>query len=374
MKKIIIATDNYFPRIDGIARFLKEIIPELQKYFKVSVLAPDFGQIDDSVDIVRFPLTNIRVAGFNFAKPKLKVLTQKIRESDLVFIQSFGTIGFLSLLIAKRLKKNIVIFQHSLEWELFVKALNLKLLANFLSSIIKFFTKHIYNLADAIILPGNAMKELIDWHGIRPPKFIATLGINTNLFKPPKDKIHAKLKIGLNPKKIVIGYHGRISYEKGIIILVRTFKRLKRKFPNIELIIVGDGLLKLKKYIKSKSILLIDGKQDIVPYLQAMDIYAIPTLTETTCLSLLEAMAVGVPVIASKVGLIPEHIGNDRGLLIQPNPFELYKAIELLINNPDLQKKFSNNALLYIQKNFSWKTTAIQIKEIFDTVLKDKNN
>jgi len=87
MKKLLIISDNYAPRIDGIARFLIELIPYLKKHFEVKVLAPDFGEYHGLVEQIKVPLFNFVVGDFQVAKPKKKIIKRAVKNADLVFVQ-----------------------------------------------------------------------------------------------------------------------------------------------------------------------------------------------------------------------------------------------------------------------------------------------
>ena len=86
--------------------------------------------------------------------------------------------------------------------------------------------------------------------------------------------------------------------------------------------------------------------ENVVPYLHAMDIFVMPSLTETSSLSTLEAMQCGIPVIATPVGHIKEYVesGYNGFLFPRQNPGILMEKIKTLVDNPALRKKLGNNA------------------------------
>jgi len=176
-------------------------------------------------------------------------------------------------------------------------------------------SKHLYNKCNLLIMPSNSVSEIFLWNNIRTKSLIVNLGVDTEKFKPLNDDklrkdIRTKLMIPEND--IVIGYHGRISREKDLISLLRAFLRLQQYHPNIRLLIVGDGIESIKKQLSSrKNVILVGTKNNPVSYLQVMDIYALSSLTETTCLSMLEAMSCGLAVVSTEVGFIKSYIKNN---------------------------------------------------------------
>jgi len=106
-----------------------------------------------------------------------------------------------------------------------------------------------------------------------------------------------------------------------------------------------------------------------VPYLQAMDIFVMPSLTETTSLATLEALACGIPVITTKVGFLPEYvIKNYNGLYFpRGNAFNLKIQLKKMIHRSNLRKTMGQNARKIIEE-FSWDKTAEKIKKIIEKI------
>ena len=154
---------------------------------------------------------------------------------------------------------------------------------------------------------------------------------------------------------------------KDLKTLFRAFIRLRRDFDNIKLLIVGDGVESICDMFKNKEDVIYAGKQDnVIPYLQASDIYVLPSLTETTSLSTLEAMACGVVPICTHVGLIKHYIKHEvNGMLFKKrHVYMLTKRIEKVLNNPKLAKDMGNNARKTVKEKFNWDKTAKKIKDL----------
>jgi len=101
--KLCIATDNFLPRWDGIARFLSEIIPRLVAHYEITVIAPDFGTYEDpNIRLVKIPLTKMfKVGDFNVPKLKFRLINKVIKNQDVVFTQTIGPIGYAAITAAK---------------------------------------------------------------------------------------------------------------------------------------------------------------------------------------------------------------------------------------------------------------------------------
>ena len=373
-KRLLIATDNFLPRWDGISRFLSEIIPRLSEMYEITVIAPDYGTYEDpNIKLIKIPLSKIlRVGDFRIPKYKYGLVRKAVKNSDIVFTQTIGTVGAAAITAAKRSKKPVVAFIHSIEWELVPKALKNPLLKKYSQLIAKKVSKNLYNKCNKLIMPSQNIAEVFVWNNIRTKTNIVNLGVDINKFKPAEDAIKEDIRaqLGIPQKATIIGYHGRIGREKDLITLLRAFTRLQNHYDDIKLLIVGDGLKEIKEQLTRKDVILTGSKNNPVPYLQIMDIYVLPSLTETTCLSTLEAMSCEIAVISTEVGFIKSYIRNGyNGLFFQKqNPYHLSRQIERLINDPELKTKLGKNARITIVERFSWDKTAKGIIDALENV------
>lgn len=375
-KRLLIATDNFLPRWDGIARFLSEIIPRLKYKYDITVIAPDFGPCDadndQSIRVVKIPITKFRVGDFHPAKFDRKTIKKEVKRTDLVFSQTIGPIGLLSIRAARKNKKKVISFIHSIEWELVSKAVGFPLLRKYLLRLTKFIIRNIYKKIDLLIVPSDNLAEMLTWQKIKPKKKVIHLGVDTRKFVPARSKADAKKNLGIDPESFVIGQHGRIAREKDLITLLRAFILVKKVYPKSILIVVGEGVESIKKKLATVHGVVLPGSTDnVVPYLQAMDVYCLTSLTETTSLTTLEAMACGVPVIATKVGFVRDYIQKGvNGVFFQErNSYDLARKIMVLKKHEVIRTKLSLAARKTVEKEFNWDKTAKDIEEAIDEMI-----
>jgi glycosyltransferase involved in cell wall biosynthesis len=153
--------------------------------------------------------------------------------------------------------------------------------------------------------------------------------------------------------ELVIGTVGRLEKVKGISYLLLAMKIILTKFPHTRLEIVGDGsqageLVEITKNLGISNSVKFFGKfTDVIPFYNKMDIFILPSILEGFGIVLLEAMAAGIPVVASDVDGIREVvIQGESGILIPPkNPDAIASAIIQLIENPQLVKSLVENGL-----------------------------
>jgi glycosyltransferase involved in cell wall biosynthesis len=269
----------------------------------------------------------------------------------------------------------VVAFIHSIEWELVTRAMGLFLLKKYVGLLTKGAVKRIYNKPNLLIVPSESIAEMLSWQKIKTKKKVVHLGVDTKKFLPPASKEEAKKKLGFDEKMFIIGHHGRLGREKDLPTLLRAFIIVKKTYPNTLLLIVGGGLESIRKKLASvEGVMLPGSTNNVVPYLQAMDIYCLPSLTETTSLATLEAMACGVPVIANKVGFVRDYIKQRiNGLFFkEKNSYDLAREIMFLIREPSLRKSISLEARKTVEKEFNWDKTAREIEETLDEMMQEK--
>lgn len=366
-KKLLIATDSFLPNWDGISRFLVEILPAIINTFEITILCPKFEselKINEKIKLVRLEIKKQREYHHKVDLTHVKSL---VDSSDIIFVHSLGPIGKESIECAYKAKKPVILYNHSIYWDLVSKN---RILEPILKETALLRAKQLYKKCSLIIVPSLEISNLLEKEGITVSKVIVKPGINIDKFKPPEIKDISKQFININPNKKVIGYVGRLSKEKDIITLYRAFKRLETSYNNLFLIIVGKGNKSIENlFKKDENIRLIKSTNNIVPYLQAMDIFVMPSLTETSAIAVLEAMSCALPIITTKVGDIKEYIKDkENGVFFsQKNDTLLSLKIEWLLKEEFVRKTFGLNARETIKSKFNLEETKEKIKKILES-------
>jgi len=172
-------------------------------------------------------------------------------------------------------------------------------------------------------------------------------GIKLDNFHKSIDVKKKKIELGLRHEDIVIGNVGSLYPVKGQIYLLKAAKIVLQKFPNVKFIIVGAGKLenKLKEEAKNLNIadhmLFLGFREDTHELLKVMDIFVLSSISEGFPLSLIEAMAAGLPVVATDVGGIREvyELGADIRLVKAEDPHALAQAIKGLIRDRNFKSQ-----------------------------------
>jgi len=194
--------------------------------------------------------------------------------------------------------------------------------------------------------------------------------------KDARKKIREEL--GINEKQLLLISVGRLVEAKGYPFLIKAMYKLKEKYSELTLIILGEGEDRKKiegqtKNLKlENNVLLLGRKDNVADYLNAADIFVLASLWEGMPIAILEAMACGLPVVATKVSGIPEIIfDKETGLLAEPqNLNDLVKKIDYLLSLPDEKRKeMGEKAKNKIKENFSLNKMVREYENLYENLL-----
>ena len=172
----------------------------------------------------------------------------------------------------------------------------------------------------------------------------------------------------VNPPHPIIISVGRLSSPKGYSDLIDAFAILWKKYKDLTLLIVGEGELleELKSKIKilglEKNILLLGERHDINALLSISDIFVSSSIREGLPLAILEAMAAGLPVVATSVGDVPNVVIDGTGIVVPPHkPLILAGAISQLLDNPEKRATFGSTGKARIKQEYNLKKWSDQL-------------
>ena len=188
------------------------------------------------------------------------------------------------------------------------------------------------------------------------------------------------MDFGLGGEEIIVGFIGRFHAQKGIDVLLKAFEKIEKSKMNVRLMLVGDGTLRKKIWKQSQTLgndnrVLFTGiRKDIPLILSSLDIFVLPSRWEGLPLVLLEAMAAGLPIVATAVGGIPEVVvDGETGFLVPPeDPEALASAITRLIEDSVLRKKFGKAGYKRVKQHFNIQEASRRTEELYFSLLKEK--
>lgn len=241
------------------------------------------------------------------------------------------------------------------------------------------YTIAYYNRSDAVTSPSLALGAALVEHNLTSPLHIIPNPVDTKFFVPAPSPAHKKrLKRKYGTGKHAVVYMGRISYEKDIDQAIVAFNIAARNIPDATFMIIGDGpeLKKLKdaaRALDCNDKIIFTGMlrdENLRSALSANDIFLTASRSENMPVSVIEAMACGLPVAAVRAKGIPDIVQHGKnGLLTVPDRPDLLASIIVhLFSSPaDLRKKSATAHKL--ADRYSKKNVARSMATLYGTVL-----
>lgn len=365
MKKLLILIDTMKPMIDGVSIFLNNTLPYLAKKYEVTIIASGYSdETYKDAELITFPvIIKFGTTGYGPSKINRKIIKREVKKCDFIFnhesVSPFSA-SFFASKYARKYKKPFFTYVHSIDWELFPETVKIPLfIRKIAKSSFKIFVGWYLKSHNNIVLVSfPTIKDILKKNRVSGRFEIAPIGI-PNFFRPGKSKF-------CYGDKIVIGYAGRLSREKGLRILLNDFLKLSSKFDNIFLLIVGDGpdrwIFDNKENIEVTGFI---SQGEVAEYLRAMDIFVLPSFTEANSISTLEAIRSGVCCVTRDVGAIRDYLKNGYNGFLFDKDSELLDILEKLIKDEKLRKKIQRNAGKSVSE-YTWENTADKLIKVFE--------
>lgn len=381
--RVCICTETYHPIIGGgetQARRLAEGLAE--QGVQTLILTRRVSNIhlaseqDGEINIFRLPPTGqqhwkkwgLLVSGF-------WALLRYRRLYDVILVSGYRILGIAAILAGRVLGKRVVFKADSTgEYSGDFFAGGLKKVGlrpdSWITRIFLKFRNSLLAHADCFVAISSIIREELETPGEIPPSKIKDIpnAVDTRLFVPleVQDRDSLREQLGLPLGRTIAIYIGRLVSYKGLPFLVHAWPRVVNKHPQICLYLVGSGSLdihncedELKAFVKSANLAshvrFIGEVSNVHAYLQAADFFVFPTENEAFGIALIEAMACGLPAIASPVGGIRDIITDGtNGLLVPPGDETGWlTAIDRLTTDKDLAERLRQAAIQTVRERYT---------------------
>jgi len=186
-------------------------------------------------------------------------------------------------------------------------------------------------------------------------------GVDTQKYRQTVDKAFVRNQLGLEADTRLIALVATLKEQKGHRYLIRALASIVPQHPDLHVLFIGDGELKeelqdqVNRLNLGGHIHFLGNRHDVPELLAASDLFVLPSLWEGLSMALLEAMATGLPVVASKLsGTVQVITPNESGILVPPGDTrQLVQAIEQLLNDPTLAQAMGTAARRRVAEEFS---------------------
>ena len=236
----------------------------------------------------------------------------------------------------------------------------------------------LYRLSDRILVPSAASKQIVmDMEGI-PARYIDVIynGVDISRFRPGADRAAVRRELDLPEDAVVVGTVGRLSADKGgQDHLIRAVAGVRQDQPATRLLVVGDGPLRpgleaLAATELGAAARFTGQRADVARLLGAMDIFVLPSLKEALPIAVLEAMAMRLPAVATRVGGVPEVVDDGTtGFVVPPgDEAALRGALARLVADPALRERLGAAGQAHVQAHFTLEQMVQQVEHLYDAL------
>lgn len=231
------------------------------------------------------------------------------------------------------------------------------------------------------LTPVGVEEHLAEDIGQREQYRVIFSGIDTAPFEAAiTAREQTRATLGVPPGALLIGGVGRLEPVKGFTHFVEAACRMADAQPNAVFILVGDGSQRAQLERQAAPLgsrfRFLGLRQDIPNLMAALDILTVPSLNEGMGRVLLEAGAAGIPVVASRVGGIPDIVDNgETGLLVPPKDAKaLAAALMELAQQPERRRLMGDTARAKVVPHYSLESMVRQIETLYEELLDERTN
>ncbi len=384
MLKIIMISDVYLPRINGVSTSILTFRKALQALgCEVLLIAPEYPQPHpDDDQVVRIPSRYLFIDPEDRMMQYSKVVQLYPRLRDwqphLLHIHTPFVAHYAGLKLARKLQIPLVETYHTFFEEYLFHYVNFAP-KPWLRWAARHYSRSQCRQINRLIVPSNAMLEALRAYGISAPASILPTGIDLEKFSGG-DGARFRHKYAIPPQRPTLVYVGRVAYEKNICFLLEVIQLVKNtSHPDILLVIAGEGpalgqLRKQAELLDLKENVLFIGysktHQDLMDCYCAGDVFVFASRTETQGLVLLEAMSLGVAVVAMAVMGTKDILQAEQGALVaQENPADFAAKVQQLLGDPALRQRLAQEGKNYVRHNWLAETMAKRMTEVYNSLV-----
>lgn len=368
--RILYVSDVYFPRVNGVSTSIQTFRRELDRLgHETTLVAPAYSTPHpDDARIIRIASRAVPLDPEDRAMhwPALSALDRTLADErfDLVHVQTPFLAHYAGVRLGRRRGVPVVATYHTLFEEYLYHYVPL-VPRRVMRALARRFSRGQCNALDAVVVPSTAMRETLERYGVQTPIEIVPTGVPLPEFSGG-DGTRFRAEHDIAPSRPVLVYVGRVAFEKNIEFLLRVLVHVRREAPDALLVVCGEGpalarLIALARALGVESAVRFVGYLDratrLLDCYRAADAFVFASRTETQGLVLLEALALGVPVVSIAVMGTRDIVAPERGVLVaDDDEMDFAACVNRLLRDPPLRARLSAEGRAYAR---SWSASAL---------------
>jgi len=234
---------------------------------------------------------------------------------------------------------------------------------------------------DSVIAISEGVKQVLVEGGVDPGRItVVPSGIDFSPYESAEEDDYLRRELFFAPDDFLVGIVAHLADHKGHRYLIQATRHLKEHSPKIKIIVVGEGPLRLELGKQTEEagvedvVFFLGFREDIPRILRSLDLFVLSSYLEGLGSSILDAMACGLPVVATRVGGIPEVVRHgETGLLVPPRrPKSLASAILKLYEDRGLAFRLGRNGYRVVRERFSAEAMAGRVIDLYENLAAGK--
>lgn len=356
--RVAIFSNTYYPAVNGVAKCTEYYARGLQERgHEVVIFAPcpeEYDRSQDPDNIYRFPSFPIPLdIDYSIAVPYSRPVVKALRRLnfDVIHTQHPFWVGAWGAWYARWAELPLVTTVHT-HYQVFAHMLPFP--EPLVEAYMRLRLTRYCNKCDVITTPVHSMHGILREEGVRTPIEIVANPTDVRAFAQGDGRA-IRLRHGLGPDDVVLGFVGRLSPEKNLGFLLEAVRRVVRRHPQVAFLVVGEGTKMEELSTQARALgleerVIFTGPVDharMPDYQAAFDLFVTASRSETQPLAYTEAMAAGKPVVAVETPGAQDMIKPGRNGLLAPRqagPEALAARIEELVTDPQRRQEMGCSA------------------------------
>jgi glycosyltransferase involved in cell wall biosynthesis len=373
-------SDVYFPRINGVSTSIQTFRADLASLgCETLLIAPQYaGHWHDDASTHRVAA---RVVPFDpedrlMRLRDLKTIGRSLRGSfDLIHVHTPFIAHHAGVALARECGVPLIESYHTFFEEYFHHYLPF-VPRRLLRPIARSISRVQCNAVDAVVSPSEPMAQVLRDYGVTTPVEVISTGLDSDDFERGDGALFRR-RLGVDSDRPIVLHVGRVAFEKNIDFIIEMFVLVLDRVPDALLVIAGEGpalhaLEARAKRLKIESSVMFLGYMDrktvLLDCYRSANVFVFASNTETQGLVLLEAMAVGTPVVSTAVlgtkAVLAE--AGEAAVVAREEKVEFGTAVADLLLDPSRQRRMGEAGHAYVQRSWSSRSMATKLMQLYN--------